>query len=561
MCGLPPDEWHQRAQRVEQRIAALAEHVNQRRLERFLAMAQQDEPRQAGSWLDEAGAALAEMLAPERTARAVPVVLAEQEEFHPLLEDVPPEVAAKLPHIRVIIPAQKSSSCPSAIIPRRRERRHVVGQLGLADETENLDAASGLRDPRLLVGRSGIERLADAALRGQAGLDVQRIDHRGRAMGIEHRRLPEPGRDVTLSIDPVLQRAAEVLLDDACQHSAGAGPPEGAAAVVMDIATGELWVSACALRFDPRIFAAGDRVRLAALFAAENHPLVDRVAKMAIPPGSVFKTVTAVALLEERVCDPDEPFFCQGYLDTPDSQRCLVFRQQGVGHGDVTLPDALARSCNVYFFHHARSLGVDRLIAWSERLGFGRPTGVGLPEEAAGELPHPEPGASDGQRLGGCAIAGDRPGQAAGDTAASRALHGRLGQRRPPRSPHARKRGRESFSPPVVQIPLKAETLWAVREGMTRAVADPDGTAYSSCPVVDRGDRRQDRNGADRWGRSRLVCRFCTGRGLRGGFRRRAGARRAGRRGGPDRPGLGCPNAGRSGRFSEPADSPDLARE
>ena len=422
LCGLPPEDWQQRAQRVQQRIAALAEHVNQRRLARFLAMAQrQDEPRQAAdSWLDEAGAALAEMLAPERTAQAVPVVLAEEEEFHPLLEDVPPEVAAEIAGHPGDYPGTKIVELPQRDYPAAALAAHVVGQLGLADETENLDAASGLHDARLLVGRSGIERLDDAALRGRPGLDVQRIDHRGRAMGLEHRRLPEPGRDVMLSIDPVLQRAAESLLDDACQHSAGAEPPEGAAAVVMEIATGELWVSACAPRFDPRIFAAGDPARLAALFAAENHPLVDRVAKMAIPPGSVFKTVTAVALLEEGICDPHEPFFCQGFLDAPDSQRCLLFRQQGVGHGEVTLPDALARSCNVYFFHHARSLGARRLIAWSERLGFGQPTGIQLPEEAAGQLPQVEAGATDGQRSAAAQSLAIGQGQLR-DTAASRA--------------------------------------------------------------------------------------------------------------------------------------------
>jgi penicillin-binding protein 2 len=167
----------------------------------------------------------------------------------------------------------------------------------------------------------------------------------------------------------------------------------------MDVETGELWVSASAPRFDPRALATGDSARLAALFAASNHPLFDRVAKMAIPPGSVFKTLTAVALLEEGVCAADEPFFCQGFLDTPDSLRCLVFRQQGVGHGDVTLADALARSCNVYFFHHAGALGIDRLSAWSERFGFGRPTGVELPDEAAGNLPRPLDESSDAKRL------------------------------------------------------------------------------------------------------------------------------------------------------------------
>ena len=96
--------------------------------------------------------------------------------------------------------------------------------MGPATAEENIDADSGLRDPELLVGRTGIERGGDATLRGQPGLDVQRIDHRGHAPGLEHRRLPQAGADIVLAIDPILQRAAESLLDDACRPSGSAQP-------------------------------------------------------------------------------------------------------------------------------------------------------------------------------------------------------------------------------------------------------------------------------------------------------------------------------------------------
>ncbi len=488
LCGMSLGDWRIRAGQVQQRIVALADHVNQRRWERFAALARESDQQQeiADGWLDQAVAALAEMLAPERAAPPAPVVLAEQEEFHPLLEDIPPEVAAEIAAHPDDYPGTKVIELAEREYPAGTLAAHVVGQLGPADGTENIDVASGLHDPHLLVGRTGIERREDETLRGLPGLDIQRLDHRGRALGLEHRRLPQAGRDVTVSIDPILERAAESLLDDACQRPAGAGGavPEGAAAVVMDVETGELWVSACAPRFDPRVFASGDSARLAALFAAPNHPLVDRVAKMAIPPGSVFKTLTAVALIEEGICDPDEPFLCQGFLHTPDSQRCLLFRQQGVGHGDVTLADALARSCNVYFFHHAGALGIDRLVGWGERFGFGHPTGVELPEEAAGNLPRPDDDASDAERL--AAARSLAIGQGALRATPLQIVRlmaaisngGRLVQ------PTLQNRGRESFSPAARQIRLKAETLAAVREGLSRAVADPDGTAYSSARLA-----------------------------------------------------------------------------
>jgi penicillin-binding protein 2 len=488
LCGLPADDWHARAQRVQQRIVTLADHVNQRRLERFLAIGREpgEQPEAGAAWLDQAGAALAELLAPEAATSPAPVVLAEQEEFHPLLEDVPPEVAAEIVAHGAEYPGTKIMELVQRDYPAGTLAAHVVGQLGPATADESTDAASGLRDPELHVGRTGIERAGEATLRGRPGLDVQRIDHRGHATSLEHRRMPQAGEDIVLAIDPILQRAAESLLDDACRPvgSASAGGPEGGAAAVMDIETGELWVSASAPRFDPRALSTGDSARLAALFAASNHPLFDRVAKMAIPPGSVFKTLTAVALLEEGICAAEEPFFCQGFLDTPDSLRCLVFRQQGVGHGDVTLVDALARSCNVYFFHHAGALGIDRLSAWSERFGFGRPTGVELPDEAAGNLPRPLDEASDAQRLAtvrslaiGQGTLRVTPLQIVRLMAAL-ANGGRLLQ------PSLKKRGRESFVAAEAIPALHPSTLDVIREGLCAAVADPDGTAYTSARLA-----------------------------------------------------------------------------
>ena len=119
-------------------------------------------------------------------------------------------------------------------------------------------------------------------------------------------------------------------------------------------------------------------------------PLMDRACRMAIAPGSVFKIVTAAALLESGGVDPDVPFFCQGYLNRPEQQRCAIFVKQGIGHGETTLADALCVSCNVYFFHHAGRVGPDPLVDWAERFGFGRATGVDLPGEATGVAPNPE---------------------------------------------------------------------------------------------------------------------------------------------------------------------------
>jgi penicillin-binding protein 2 len=224
---------------------------------------------------------------------------------------------------------------------------------------------------------------------------------------------------VELTLDVRLQRTAEQLLQSALQRqaiaqhvaqppSAVAKPsaaaddlhsrgrlghttePAGGAIVVMDVSTGTIVAAASAPKFDPNLFAQGDNERLVALLADRASPLVNRVCQMAIPPGSTFKTLTAVALLESATVSPTERFACQGYLHEPDRQRCDIYVRQGVGHGEVTLADALAVSCNVYFFHFAELMGPRPLVQWAQRFGFGRPTGVDLPGEAAGTLPSPE---------------------------------------------------------------------------------------------------------------------------------------------------------------------------
>ncbi len=263
----------------------------------------------------------------------------------------------------------------------------------------------------------------------------------------------------------------------------------------MDVHSGELLAAASAPRFDPQWFAGGEGKSLARLFVSPRHPLVDRAAQMAIPPGSVFKTLTAIALVESSVCDPDDEFDCQGYLHDPDRQRCLIFRQQGIGHGPLTLADALAQSCNVYFFHHAGELGPEPLIFWARRFGFGRPTGVELPDEAAGNLPRSSPDDARTRRLGiaqslaiGQGTLTATPLQVVRLMAAV-ANGGRLLEPRivlggastdANRLEPAAAQG--ASTPEAVGQPIRvsAQTLSAVREGLRRTVADPHGTAYDT---------------------------------------------------------------------------------
>ncbi len=241
-------------------------------------------------------------------------------------------------------------------------------------------------------GRAGIELQYDKLLRGTDGLTTERLDRGGKVISSVVDRKVVAGRDLILTLDPKLQRAAQELLDRALERRIPSSvnsteSDSGGAILAIDVRNGAVLAAASAPRFDCAVMSSGDASRIEAFLADRGHPLFDRTAQMALPPGSVFKVLTSVALLHSPGFDPRKPWDCQGYLQTPDRRRCMLYRRQGIGHGPVVLVDALAQSCNTYFFHHAAELGPAPLMDWGRRFGFGERTSVDLPEEASGHLP------------------------------------------------------------------------------------------------------------------------------------------------------------------------------
>jgi len=226
-------------------------------------------------------------------------------------------------------------------------------------------------------------------------------------------------------------------------------------------------------------------------------PLFHRAAQMALPPGSVFKTATAVALLESGTARPEDTVFCRGYLHTPDRLRCYIYGRYGIGHDEIALADALAQSCNVYFFHFAGQMGAEPLVQWAARFGFGRRTGLDLPGESAGQLPTPQSIQRQQQRPWSLA---DTQALAIGQSSltatplqvarmmAAVANGGRLVT--PHVASHLGLAGSfQQDDPAGTQLAnaeaqpidaLHASTLSAVREGLRRTIADPNGTAYQT---------------------------------------------------------------------------------
>jgi penicillin-binding protein 2 len=244
----------------------------------------------------------------------------------------------------------------------------------------------------------------------------------------------------------------------------------------------------------------------AAITSDPRQPFFHRATSMTVAPGSVFKAITAVALLESGSFDPDAHRHCQGFLDRPDQHRCYTYRHFGVGHGDVDLSQALCRSCNVYFFQGARKIGPGPLVHWAERFGIGQATGIDLPGEQSGNLPRPPVPESAILQVGFDEPDRSQPPWYPGDT-----LGLAIGQSRLTTTPLQMARvmaaiANDGFlvtphllqglgsarqidgdpstrlsTPPPRPIPdLTQGTLGRVREGLEMVVAHPQGTGYKS---------------------------------------------------------------------------------
>ncbi len=236
------------------------------------------------------------------------------------------------------------------------------------------------------VGATGIEHAWEPYLRGQRGWEKRVVDARGRyRSGPESERLidpparmePIPGRDLRLSIDVDLEQAIEKAMRP---HAAGA-------VVVIDVRTGRLLALYSKPDFDPNDLSGGAghaRVREAfsRLYADPLRPVLDKTMSGAFQPGSTMKPFSALAALEDHLVDPEHVEKCEGYVMF--GRR--IFRCSHV-HGSVRLHQAIARSCNVYFFHLAETVGMDRIARIAQAFGLGEKTGLGINPEAPGRIP------------------------------------------------------------------------------------------------------------------------------------------------------------------------------
>lgn len=536
LCEQDIDAWRASVARVQSRVEAIRRNVNAARRRAYLAASDtppsdtQDEspsarPSGAGDWLRRF------LVPPDDRRPPADIAVAEELEHHTIFEGLSLEAAAAIEARPDRYPGARVVQIPHRRYPQGTLAANLVGHLGRAKDADSNDAASSNADsndaasvddagapPQATapVGVMGIERQLETRLRGRWGEDVEVVDRAGHVLASFRRTEPARGRDVVLSINAPLQATCEQLVARALARrsttAAGSAAHGGGAIVVLEAHSGAILAAASGPTFSPEGFTHGDRGAVEAALADPDRPLVDRTCRMALPPGSVFKVLSAVALLESGEVRPQTAHACQGYWKQPDELRCAVYRRSGHGHGEVDLAGALACSCNVYFFEHAARAGAGPLVDWAEQFGFGQRTGVDLPNEATGRMPVIDPATADanpgraqtaaqllaiGQgeltatplQVARCLAAIANGGQLVTpyivstlgldaslprDEHSSAGAHDAAGQLFDAEFPELAGRAPRKIAG------LDARHLAAVREGLERVVDDPDGTGHGS---------------------------------------------------------------------------------
>jgi len=380
---------------------------------------------------------------------------------------------------------------PGVYIETRPRRRyfggaalgHVLGYLGeITREQLDTERFSDY-EQRMIIGQQGLEAQYEEVLQGRAGYRLVEEDARRRIVGDfagQEGLAPEPGLDVTLSIDLALQEFIHEIFPDSMTG----------AVVALDPADGSVLALYSAPAYDPNMFVGGvDPEAWEALSSDMGRPLFNRATQGVFAPASTWKLATAAMGIDLGLIDADT------HMDTP-CRGGLQFGNRwfachdAEGHGDVDLVGAIAGSCNVYFYQVALEIGLERYIELANALGFNRPCGIDLPGENAGVFPE---GTEYWERVHGYTPrAGEALNLAIGQGPNSQTplkmaqfyvALARDGSAPVPKlvpSPP----GSDPDAPPeeAWSLDISDEALDAIREGM-RAVTSPGGTAFYSASL------------------------------------------------------------------------------
>jgi len=251
---------------------------------------------------------------------------------------------------------------------------HVLGYVGEVDE-ELMKVKPGLFRLGETIGKEGFEASGNDKLKGADGQKRILVDQLGTEVANFGQNDAVTGRSLFLTLDAGLQKVAQ----DAMGEEAGA-------VVVIDLRDGGVLAMYSSPSYDPNLFLNRLSQDMVDRYLANNvtRPMVNRATQGIYAPGSTFKLLVALAALEKGIISPQTPIYCAGKKNYYGRDfRC----DKPTGHGSLSMVQAIAQSCDVYFYEVASRMDVDDIYEVAEKYGLTERTGIDLPQEKRTRIP------------------------------------------------------------------------------------------------------------------------------------------------------------------------------
>lgn len=403
---------------------------------------------------------------------------------------------------------------------------HLLGYVGPIAR-DDYEANKSIYAPDDKVGQVGLEASLEEQLRGKKGQETFTVNSQEQKVSEISSTAPITGNNVSLTIDAALQ----ISVTQALQSGLDKAKVKAGVAIVVRVTDGQVLSMVSLPSYDNNLFSAG--ITQSAFDTLNNDPtlpMFNRAVSGAYPPGSTYKMISASAALQEGIVTPTSTFNCPGYIEVPftydEKTRNSYVDWKPSGHGVINVEQALMLSSDVFFYIAAgpravdrtihnddgtdkliytryyepgkktpiefNGLGIDRLYNYGRAFGFGTRTGIELPGEAPGVSPNRDWKATEFP---------DNPGWSLGDTVVTAIGQGYnlVTPLQLVNATAAVANGGTLYKPQLVMnvtdsvgnivapyqpqvlgtLPVSAENLAVVRQGMRDVVADKKGTAYS----------------------------------------------------------------------------------
>lgn len=256
---------------------------------------------------------------------------------------------------------------------------HAIGYVGLIDEDELQKLDTSNYSGTTHIGKLGVEKAYEDVLHGVVGYQQVEVNAQGRVIRVLDRTPPVAGKNINLTLDVSLQSLAVESLEG-----------KRGAIVAIDPENGAILALVSSPGYDPNRFVNGiDRTSYRKLLSSKDTPLLNRALQGKYPPGSTIKPFLALGALNYGTRTVADETWCPGWYSLPGRKHQYRDWKKN-GHGHMDLINAIAQSCDVYFYSLASDLGIVRLDNAMEVFGFGKKTGIDISGESYGLVPTEE---------------------------------------------------------------------------------------------------------------------------------------------------------------------------